>query len=291
MQIALVLGGETGLLGQALVQELQLRNFSVHTLGRNNGNIFDIAFLSQKLKEISPDFVFNTIAVTQVDDAEDKEEECIKVNAEFPKNLAKLLLESHTQLIHYSTDFVFDGAKTSPYTENDEPNPQSVYGKTKCMGEKNVLEILPRQSLVLRTAWLFGLGRKNFVATILRFAKEKGSLNVVSDQKGSPTSTQDLARWSALLAEKKKTGLYHAVNSGEASWYDLAKEAVEMSSLQCTVSPITSNAWPQKAKRPSYSVLDNEKLSRDLGHKPRDWHEALAEYIENKNRKEKSEQN
>lgn len=291
MQIALVLGGETGLLGQALVQELQFRNLYVHTLGRNNGNIFDINFLSQKLQEISPDFVFNTIALTQVDDAEDKEEECIKVNAEFPKNLAKLLLGSHTQLIHYSTDFVFDGEKKSPYTENDTPNPQSVYGKTKCMGEKNVLEILPRQSLVLRTAWLFGLGRKNFVATILRFAKEKGSLNVVSDQKGSPTSTQDLARWSALLAEKKKTGLYHAVNSGEASWYDLAKNAVEMSSLQCAVSPIASNAWPQKAKRPSYSVLNNEKLSRDLGHTPRDWHEALAEYIENRQRKEKHVQN
>ena len=280
--LALVLGGSTGLLGQALVAQLKKRqNWDSVTLGRQDGDLLNSDFLKNKLKEIAPDVIFNTVAFTQVDLAEDKEEEAKRLNLDFPVLLASLIKDSlpAKSLVHYSTDFVFAGEKKTPLTEADRVDPQSVYGKTKYAGEQEVLSLLPNQALILRTAWLFGPYRRNFVTTILNAAAKNSEIKVVNDQMGSPTYTMDLASWSLELVEQKASGLWHAVNRGQATWYELAKKAVELKNMPCTVTPITSKDWPQKAKRPSYSVLNCDKLTSKLHEERRTWDEALQEFL------------
>lgn len=280
MPKALVLGGASGLLGQALVSALNARGWETACLGRSDGDLFDPAFLARKIAEIAPDAVFNTIAWTQVDDAEDNEAGAMRVNRALPDSLARIISGMPgVWLGHFSTDFVFSGYRSDPFTEDSVPNPINVYGKTKLAGEEAIRKILPDRSCIIRTAWLFGPGRKNFVDTIINACKKRDTVSVVDDQLGSPTYTHDLAQWSAELAEKKATGIFHAVNSGQASWCELATEAIGLVSGPCRVTPIASSEWPQKAKRPSNSSLDNARLSAFLGKKPRCWHQALRDYI------------
>lgn len=285
MQKALVLGGASGLLGQALVSVLtQTENWQVKSLGRSDINVFDEKALAAFLKEFQPDVVFNTIAWTQVDDAEDHPDQALEVNATFAGMLARLLAQTSCFLLHFSTDFVFGShSQRLPLTETDTPAPESVYGRTKLAGEQEIFSFLPKQAAVLRTAWLFGPWKKNFITTILQLAQKKKQLTVVADQCGSPTYTLDLARWSAVVAEKRAYGLFHAVNAGQASWFEFASKAIQLAHIDCTVLPITSSQWPQKAKRPPYSVLSTTKLANILDTSAfliRPWEEALAEYIE-----------
>lgn len=278
MKNALVIGGATGLLGKALVRVLTANDWKVGTLGREDGDLMNVAFLKEKLKDA--DVIFNTVAWTQVDDAEDHEREADEINRVFPSLLANALAERGSgHLCQYSTDFVFSGVPPHPWRETDTPCPQSVYGKTKLAGEEAVLKILPDRSCVLRTAWLFGGGRKNFVDTILHACSTRDVIKVVDDQSGSPTYTLDLAKWSAELAEKRVTGIWNAVNSGRASWCEFAAEAIALASAPCKLVPVSSAEWPQKAKRPENSVLDNSKLEAFLGKKPRPWPQALRDYI------------
>lgn len=280
MAKALVLGGASGLLGQALASGLACRGWDVETAGRKDGNLLDFAWLEERIRKSGADAVFNAIAWTQVDAAEDHPQEALLWNRTFPDALARIISAmENTRLVHYSTDFVFSGQASGPWKEDDATCPAGIYGATKLEGEKAVLEVLPDRSLVLRTAWLFGPGRKNFVQAILDVCAEKHTASVVIDQTGSPTFTPDLAAWSAALVEGGQCGLWHAVNSGQASWCDLAMEAVALSDCKCRVEPITSDKWPQKARRPVYSVLDNSKLAGFLGKKPRPWAKALRDYI------------
>lgn len=280
MPKALVLGGATGLLGQALVQVLKVRHWDIETLGRQDGDLFNLDFLEQRLKKADADVIFNTIAYTQVDAAEDHPEEALQMNRILPDALARLVKSlSHGFLVHYSTDFVFAGERQKPWTETDIAKPASVYGRTKLSGEKAVQDVLPDSSAVIRTAWLFGPGRKNFVSTILEACQKRDRINVVHDQIGSPTYTIDLAEWSLQIAMQKAAGLWHAVNGGHASWCELAAEAIALTEGPCKLEPITSKEWPQKVVRPNYSVLDTEKLSALLGKKPRPWPQALRDYL------------
>lgn len=280
MPKALVLGGATGLLGQALVAMLAARGWQTESLGRGDGNLMDLSFVQDRLARAHADVIFNTVAWTQVDDAEDNEEKALEINRTFPDALARIISGMDKgHLVHYSTDFVFYGHHTVPWQETDTPNPKSVYGCTKLEGEKAVLQALPERSCVLRTAWLFGPGKKNFVKTIVDACQSRDVLNVVDDQMGSPTYTCDLALWSAMLAEERVTGIWHTVNSGQASWCELASEAVLLASARCRIDPIHSDKWPQKARRPKNSVLDNSKLAGFLGKKPRPWPQALRDYI------------
>lgn len=280
---ALVLGGATGLLGQALVSVLrQSGAWQVETLGRKDFAIFEQEALATYLQQQKPDVIFNTIAYTQVDDAEDHAEQALNVNASFPAMLSRLLCKTSCFLVHYSTDFVFArDSQTLPLTEEDQPNPESIYGKTKLAGEEHIFRILPQQAAILRTAWLFGPGKKNFISTILQHARQKKHLTIVADQCGCPTYTLDLARWSAIVATKRAHGLFHAVNAGQASWFQFAAKAIEIANIDCLVEPITSDQWPQKAKRPKYSVLSTEKLQKLLGNtcQIRPWEQALTEYL------------
>ena len=218
MAKALVLGGATGLLGQALTRVLKAREWEVATLGRQNGNLLDMAFLQTAIAEAQADVVFNTVAWTAVDDAEDHKEEACQLNRALPASIARCLkAQGAGFLVQFSTDFIFSGAGDTAWKETDTPQPASVYASTKLEGEKAVLETLPDRSCVIRTAWLFGPGRKNFVDTILAACQRRDSINVVHDQTGSPTYTLDLAHWSIALAEKRATGIWHAVNGGQAS--------------------------------------------------------------------------
>lgn len=280
MPKALVLGGATGLLGQALTAVLSARGWETASLGRQDGDLLDYNFLREKLEGARAGLVFNAVAWTAVDDAEDHEEEALELNRALPGSLARIMAKmDYGHLIHYSTDFVFSGPHAGPWKEDEPPNPASVYGRTKLEGERAVLQALPDRACVLRSAWLFGPGRRDFVDAILAACQKRDMVNVVDDQTGSPTYSVDLARWSLLLAERKATGLWHAVNSGQASWCELASEAVHLASGPCRVAPIPSDEWPQKAKRPRYSVLENEKLAAFLGQKPRPWQQALREHI------------
>lgn len=280
MPKALVSGGASGLLGKALVRELAAQQWEVECLGREDGDLLNPDFLSERLHQSRPDAVFNTVAWTQVDDAEDQPEAAMAVNRALPDSLARIISGMpDVWLGHFSTDFVFSGYHTEPFRETSTPNPINVYGKTKQAGEEAVLRLLPERSCIIRTAWLFGPGRRNFVDTILAACRRRDTVSVVDDQLGSPTYTPDLAKWSVELAKKRATGIFHAVNSGQASWCELATEAIQMVSGPCRVLPISSAEWPQKARRPSNSSLDNGKLAEFLGKKPRCWHQALRDYL------------
>lgn len=281
MPKALVLGGATGLLGQALVTVLRGRGWETESLGRSDGDLLNIGFLRERVERADPDVVFNAVAWTRVDDAEDHAEEAIALNRALPDALARIIASREkTRLAHFSTDFVFSGNNNNvAWRETDEPRPLNVYGASKLEGERAVLEILPERAFIARTAWLFGPGRVDFVDKILLACQNRDIVSVVEDQVGSPTFSLDLAEWSAMLAEKGATGLWHAVNSGRASWCELATEATQLMSAPCRVVPINSEQWTQKAKRPANSVLANDKLANFLGIKPRPWPRALRDYL------------
>lgn len=281
MPKALVLGGKTGLLGQTLVAELKNKKWKTAALGREDGPVDDPAFLKDKIKNFNPDVIFNTIAFTQVDNAEEAPEKAREINRIFPDTLTKIIAEiPKAHLIHYSTDSVFSGQPPTDYwLETDEPQPLNVYARTKLEGEEAIRRNLPERAAILRCAWLFGPGRKNFVSTILDAAKNNSELTVVDDQRGCPTYTADLAGWSISLAEKRARGIWHTVNSGHATWCELAQEAVHLASIQCRVRPILSSEWPQKAARPNNAILGNNKLAAFLGYKPRPWLQALRDYV------------
>ncbi len=276
---ALVFGGRTGLLGQALMRVLMAHGWQVEAVGRNDGDLLNISFIERKIDEFRPDHIFNTAAWTQVDNAEDNERDAFVWNRALPASLAQVAKAHSLHLIHYSTDFVFSGNQSQCYTEDNPTDPTSVYGRTKLAGEQAIMELAPDNSCILRTAWLFGPGRKNFITTILDACNDKDELSVVHDQIGSPTYSIDLALWSMLVAEQHLTGIYHAVNSGRASWCELACEAVSIAEASCRISPIASADWPQKAARPSFSVLNTTKLSEALNITPRSWPQALRDYI------------
>ena len=276
---ALVLGGETGLLGMSLVQCLRDAGWYASVTGRANPDASSVEDLAGLLDLHKPDVVFNTWAHTQVDRAENEPETARRVNAALPEALGRACLGRDLLLVHYSTDFVFGGQAATPRREEDAPAPESVYGRTKLEGERALLALgLPRL-LIIRTAWLFGPGKGNFVRTMLDLGAKRNELNVVHDQVGSPTYTPDLAEYSLALVESGATGLFHVANAGNASWCELASEALRCAAASCTVHAIASADYPQKAKRPANSVLDTTKFTEATGVAPRPWVQAVHDYV------------
>lgn len=280
---ALVLGGANGLLGRAVAAALEQAGVEVIAASSADLDYLDYDeltdFLDAQLPEGPIDCLVNAVAYTQVDKAEDEPEEAYRLNAALPALLGVVAGERGLRLLHYSTDFVFDGTKGAPYLPTDAPNPLSVYGASKLAGEQALLDLAPPGLLILRTAWLFGPGKQNFVARILQLAAERSELKVVADQFGSPTYTPDLARLSVALLKNGAAGLLNAANSGQASWFELAAEAVRLAGLPCPVLAIPTSGYPTRAKRPANSVLDISETVRLAGYAPRPWREALAEYV------------
>lgn len=233
------------------------------------------------IKKYQPDFIINCAAYTAVDKAEEEEEQAILLNTKIVENLTAAAQQVKALLIHISTDYVFDGKKQSPYLETDPVNPQSVYGRSKLMGEKVALAY--NHSMVIRTSWLYTAVGNNFVNTMLRLGAERSELNVVSDQYGTPTYAADLAEaiWTIIskIDKKEKTfipGIYHFSNEGACSWFDFAQRIMALGQRSCIVHPIHTNQYPTKAVRPAYSVLNKEKIKTTYGlHIPM-WDDALV---------------
>jgi dTDP-4-dehydrorhamnose reductase len=276
---AIILGGLTGLVGRPLTRVMEEAGWAVLPTTRSLLDPFDTEAVAREVERFEASHVINTVAYTAVDAAEEDVDEAYRVNRDLPGRLARVCRASGAALVHLSTDFVFDGQKKEPYTEDDPVNPQSVYGASKLAGERAILEAGLDRFQILRTAWLYGPGKKNFVATILGLARDREELRVVADQIGSPTYTVDLAGWMADLARTDACGIFHAVGSGRASWCELATEAVAAAGLSCRVLPIASDAYPQKAKRPPCSLLDNSKLAAAIGRAPRAWTITVREYV------------
>lgn len=225
-----------------------------------------------------PDVVINCAAYTNVDGCENDKDTAFKVNAIGPRNLALACERYGIKLLHLSTDYVFNGDGEVPFKEYDLPQPESVYGKTKLLGEQYVREHCSRYFIV-RTSWLYGEWGKNFVLTIMNAARKNGHLDVVDDQRGNPTYAEDVAHHILKIALTDEYGIYHCTGIGECSWYDFACKIVEYSKIDCTVAPVTSDVINRAAKRPAYSSLDNMMLRCSVGDEMRLWEEALHSFI------------
>lgn len=243
-------------------------------------NELDITNLNAVLrfvKENDIGTIINCAAYTSVDKAEDEVELAEKINLQGPLNLA----QTGATIIHISTDYVFDGKGHRPYEPEDETNPISVYGKTKRAGEKAVLENADT-AIIIRTAWLYSPYGKNFVKTMCMLGKTKEFINVVNDQIGTPTYAADLAEAIVKILPQVKKGqkeIYHFTNEGVCSWYDFAKEIMDLCDLNCKVNPIPSSEYPTKAVRPFYSVLSKQKIKKDFNLTIPHWKESLKKCL------------
>lgn len=240
-------------------------------------DITDEKAVEDFVRENNIDVIINCAAYTAVDKAESDIDLAEKINIFGPKNLAK----TGAKIIHISTDYVFDGTNHKPYQPDEKTNPVSVYGKTKRNGELAVLENA-EIAVIIRTAWLYSEYGNNFVKTMRRLGAEKAEINVVSDQIGSPTYAADLANAIVKIIpqmNKENSGIYHFTNEGICSWYDFAKEIMEMSELKCLVKPIKSSQYPTAATRPFYSVLDKDKIKLVFGININHWKDSLKKCI------------
>ena len=226
------------------------------------------------------DGIVNCAAYTAVDKAEDNEELCTKLNAEAPAYLAAAIGKRGGWMIQISTDYVFDGTQHTPYTEEADTCPNSVYGKTKLVGELNVQKFCA-QSMIIRTAWLYSIFGNNFVKTMIRLGKEKPELGVIFDQIGTPTYARDLAvAIFAAIEQGIVPGVYHFSNEGVISWYDFTKAIHRIAGITtCHVRPLHTSEYPTPAKRPHYSVLDKTKIKQTYNIEVPYWEESLAECI------------
>ena len=281
----ILITGAKGMLGTDLANVLS-QEHQVIGVDIDDFDITDAVRTKEKIREIAPEFIIHPAAYTDVDGCETNIELAYKVNAIGTQNIALSCQDGGIPMLYVSTDFVFDGRKTSPYLEWDSANPLSVYGASKYAGEQLVSRLLNKYYIV-RIAWLYGEHGKNFVKTILRLSDERDKLQVVDDQVGSPTYSLDVARGIAKLIQTENYGVYHMVNKGETSWYGFAQKILELSGKgQFPVEPISSSMLKRPAVRPAYSVLRNLALELTIGDIMRSWESALGEFIKQKILKE-----
>lgn len=283
----ILITGANGQLGRELNHllrdktEVELLNTEVISMREENIVAMDITDLNQTrdvIKRFMPDVIINCAAHTAVDLCESDEENAYRINAIGPKNLSIIAKEISATLVQVSTDYVFDGSSTIPYTEESVTNPQSVYGKTKLAGENFVVDICDKY-FIIRTAWLYGEG-KNFVKTMLRLSESQDEVLVVCDQFGTPTSAKELAKMIVYLINTNAYGIYHGTCEGSTNWADFAKEIFHFAKKDTRVIPITTKEYPTKAHRPAYSVLENKRLKELGGFSMKNWMDALIEYME-----------
>lgn len=280
----ILITGSNGQLGKELVNQLKSINQSTNQLKytilattRDDLDISNQISVDDFILYNKPDVVINCAAYTKVDGCEDNIEIAYKINSLGVRNLAIASEKVNAKLVHISTDYVFNGFSKYPYREDNKTEPNSVYGKSKLMGEKFV-EQFSHKYFILRTAWLYGDGN-NFVKTMIKLSLENKEVNVVNDQFGSPTSTVDLAKVIIRIMETENYGIYHATCEGQCSWYDFAKKIFELKKIDIKVNPIKSSDFKSKVQRPQYSVLDNFMLKLIGLNSFRAWEESIGEYI------------
>lgn len=274
-----VLGGK-GQLGKEFEEYLRKRD-EVYIFSHSELDILNLKGLMEKLYEIKPDLVINCAAYTKVDKAEEEIDECFKTNVIGAKNVSYASYKVKAKVVYFSTDYVFDGEKNTPYREIDRPNPISIYGRTKLLGEEYTRTHNP-DHLILRISWLYGINGNNFVKTIIKKGIEEKRLRIVKDQIGSPTYTLDVVKQTLRLIEEDRVGTYHSSNQGEVSWYEFSKKIFEILNINnVEITPIKTEEYPAKAKRPKYSVLENYYLNLEGLNMMRDWESALKDFLKN----------
>lgn len=274
----ILITGAAGMLGIDVGNSARARGYEVISLARAELDITDAAAVRAKLDDARPDAVVNCAAYTNVDAAEDDEARALAANGEAAGLMAAAAAEIGAWTIHVSSDYVFDGTKTSPYVESDPTGPTSAYGRSKLAGELSVAQAAPDSHTIVRSSWLFGVGGPCFPKTILRLAGERDELNVVEDQVGCPTFTGHLAdALVALTGSDRIPGAVHIAGGGQCSWYEFAREIVALSGVECEVRPCTTAEFPRPAPRPAYSVLTTER-GASVPRLPH-WREGLEQFV------------
>ncbi|HEX4759289.1 MAG TPA: dTDP-4-dehydrorhamnose reductase [Thermoleophilaceae bacterium] len=267
--------GAAGMLGSDVVRAAEFVNHQVVGLSHADLDVADRLAVARRMLEERPDAVINCAAYTDVDGAEDDLEGAMDINAEAAANVSVAANEISAKVLYPSTDYVFDGSKSEPYLESDEPRPQSIYAQTKLAGEHETAGANPRH-YVVRSSWLFGTAGRNFVETMLSLARDHGEVLVVRDQVGSPTYTAHLADALVRLVDTEAFGLHHLASQGECSWFGFAQEIFSQAGVECRVMSCTTEEFGRRAPRPSYSVLGTER--REALYLPH-WKEGLASYL------------
>lgn len=274
--------GSNGQLGSEIKELSSNYPYSFHFTNKDELDITNEEAVADFIKRKNIDTIINCAAYTAVDKAESDKETADMINRKAVENLAQIAKEESIKLIHISTDYVFDGTNHKPYIEIDITNPQSIYGKTKLEGENALISINPKNSIIIRTSWVYGSYGANFVKTMLRLGKERESLGVIYDQIGTPTYARDLAQAVLEMAPKIKNEqveIYNYSNEGVLSWYDFAKEIMRMAKLDCKINPIETKEYPTPASRPHYSLLNKSKIKSAFDISIPYWKDSLDECL------------
>lgn len=275
MKKILVTGG-SGQLGFDLIKQLKEKNYEVLAPNTSEMDITNKENVLKVIEDFKPDVIFHCAAYTAVDKAEEDKNLCYNVNANGTKNIVEASKKVNAKIVYISTDYVFDGTKDGIYNEEDKTNPINYYGYTKYCGEEYVKEL--EDYLIVRISWVFGINGKNFIKTMLNLSQTKDELNVVSDQIGSPTYTEDLSKLLIQMIENNKTGTFNATNEGYCSWYEFAKYIFEINNVDIKVNPILTKDYKTLAKRPYNSKLSKEKLDKENLERLPDWQDATRRY-------------
>ena len=267
-------GGQVGSEIKSLAASYPQYDFLFTT--RNELPVSDRKSVEEFFRHHQPAYCINCAAYTAVDKAESETEQAFDVNANAVGYLARASAQVGTKFIHISTDYVFDGSSSTPYREDDRTNPLGIYGLSKLKGEALCLLNNP-ESMIIRTAWVYSTYGSNFVKTMMRLMKEKAEINVVNDQTGSPTYAADLAEAILQIINNKKwePGIYHFANAGTTTWFGFASAIKSLINSNCKINPVTSGEYPTKAKRPSFSLLDTNKIRQTFGIEIPQWNESL----------------
>ena len=267
--------GATGLLGKALLKEWT--EDEITALGSKDADIRDSAQVLSTVRRTRPEWIVLAAAYTDVDGCESNRQLAFDVNSRGAVNVAHAAKQTGSRLLFVSTDYVFDGLSTAPYETNHPRAPRSIYGQSKAEAELELQKTLP-DCCIVRTSWLFGVGGKCFPDTILKLAATRPEIDVVDDQRGSPTHAPDLARAILQLCRQNAAGIVHATNTGDCSWFEFATEIAREAGLSCNVKPTTSDKFVRPAPRPKYSVLSPRSLEERAIRMPH-WKQALREYL------------
>lgn len=273
----LILGAE-GQLGREFAAVLKKRELNFTAPKEEECNITNSTQVDGIINTVSPDIIINCAAYNAVDEAEEKSEVAYLVNSEAVSNIAKTCKERNIFLVHYSSDYVFDGEKQELYVEEDKPEPINVYGKSKLQGEERIREALD-DYLIFRLSWVIGKGTQNFLYKLSTWAQKNRVLKVTADEVSVPTFTTDVVDVTLLSLEKELKGLYHLTNRGYASRYELAKFYIQKMELDNFVVPVPMSDFKTKAKRPGFSAMSNEKLSNALNISIPAWEDGVIKYV------------
>ncbi|MDF1877560.1 dTDP-4-dehydrorhamnose reductase, partial [Sulfurimonas sp. SAG-AH-194-L11] len=274
--------GSKGQVGSELQALSTSYKYNFFFTDRTTLDISDTNTIKEFITTNNINTIINTAAYTAVDKAEEDRENANRVNHLAVKSLVTIAKEKNIQLIHISTDYVFNGENFKPYTEDDTTNPNSVYGKTKLDGENAMREISPLNSIIIRTSWVYSSFGTNFVKTMLRLGKERDSLGVIYDQVGTPTYARDLAKVILDIIpniKNRQVEIYNYSNEGVLSWYDFSKEIMKMAKIECQINPIETKDYPTPAKRPHYSILNKSKIKTTFNITIPFWKDSLDECL------------